>query len=421
MHQGAFPANNRQNILTLTIDVQFYKGSANQTLQLKIYLSSTFVDLEQHREKIYRGLRALRHDVVAMEDYVAADQRPVDQCLKDVRDADVYVGVFAWRYGYVPKDDNPEGRSITELELREAERLKKPRLIFLLKNTAPWPPSMMDATTGDNERGILINTLRDELQTKRLVSFFETADELALKVVNALYRWQMDSASQASSTSVPPATVDISGPAKARKDHVLLWEPGSRLRVRFMNGPALLHRRVLRLAQIWSAYANISFEASDDEDAELRVAFNEDQGSWAYEGAYCLQVSSAEPTMNFGWLRVDSAMDELESEVLTKFGFALGLAREHHNPDAGILWKKKTVYEQLRGPPHSWDKQMVDFQIFSTWDRNRFPFAKPFDAYSITAFPIPSDWTQDGFSIGSNVTISPGDREFISRLYPYAE
>jgi hypothetical protein len=40
-------------------------------MQLRIHLSSTFSDLEQHRERVYRALRNLRHDVVAMEDYVA--------------------------------------------------------------------------------------------------------------------------------------------------------------------------------------------------------------------------------------------------------------------------------------------------------------------------------------------------------------
>ena len=60
---------------------------------MKIYLSSTFADLEHHRERVYRELRSLRHDVVAMEDYVAADKRPVEQCLQDVRAADTYVGM----------------------------------------------------------------------------------------------------------------------------------------------------------------------------------------------------------------------------------------------------------------------------------------------------------------------------------------
>ena len=67
---------------------------------LKIYLSSTFEDLKDYRRRVYEQLRTLRHDVIAMEDYVAADERPLDKCLRDVRDSDVYIGLFAWRYGY---------------------------------------------------------------------------------------------------------------------------------------------------------------------------------------------------------------------------------------------------------------------------------------------------------------------------------
>jgi hypothetical protein len=61
----------------------------------KIYVSSTFEDLKEHRRRVYEQLRALRHDVIAMEDYVAADERPLDKCLRDVREADLYIGLFA--------------------------------------------------------------------------------------------------------------------------------------------------------------------------------------------------------------------------------------------------------------------------------------------------------------------------------------
>ena len=61
----------------------------------RIYISSTYGDLKEHREKAYRVLRQLGHDAVAMEDYVATDQRPLAKCLADVAACDVYVGVFA--------------------------------------------------------------------------------------------------------------------------------------------------------------------------------------------------------------------------------------------------------------------------------------------------------------------------------------
>ncbi len=68
----------------------------------KIYISSTFSDLKECREAVYKALRALRHDVIAMEDYVASDQRPLDKCLADVVASDIYVGIFAYRYGFKP-------------------------------------------------------------------------------------------------------------------------------------------------------------------------------------------------------------------------------------------------------------------------------------------------------------------------------
>jgi hypothetical protein len=149
---------------------------------VRIYVSSTYGDLKEHRERVYRTLRQLNHDVVAMEDYVAADQRPLDRCLADVGASDLYVGIFAHRYGYIPEQGNPEGRSITELEYRHAQALGKPCLVFLLDKVAPWPPTWSDAFSGDGEGGARMRGLREELARERLISFFATVEELAQKV-----------------------------------------------------------------------------------------------------------------------------------------------------------------------------------------------------------------------------------------------
>ncbi len=99
-------------------------------LVVRVYISSTYNDLEEHRQAVYHALRQLGHDVVAMEDYVATDQRPLAKCLEDVATSDVYIGIFAWRYGFIPPNDNPEQHSITELEYRQAVTLSKP--LFLV-------------------------------------------------------------------------------------------------------------------------------------------------------------------------------------------------------------------------------------------------------------------------------------------------
>jgi Domain of unknown function (DUF4062)/Tetratricopeptide repeat len=148
----------------------------------RIYVSSTYGDLREYREKVDRALRRLDHEVVAMENYVAADQRPLAKCLEDVAGCDLYVGIFAHRYGYIPDHDNPQRRSITELEYRHARAHTKPTLVFLLDPATPWSPTWIDAVTGDGDRGTRINALREELGRERLVSFFSTADELAQQV-----------------------------------------------------------------------------------------------------------------------------------------------------------------------------------------------------------------------------------------------
>jgi hypothetical protein len=155
----------------------------------RIYVSSTFGDLYEHRKKVSEGLRRLRHEDVAMEYYVAEDQRPLDRCLSDVASCDAYVGIFAWRYGHVPRENNPEGRSITELEYRKARDKGIQCLIFLLSDEAPWPKAKQDRSTALEQ----IETFRQELSDRHVVSFFVNADDLTRKVNEAVTNWEKES------------------------------------------------------------------------------------------------------------------------------------------------------------------------------------------------------------------------------------
>lgn len=136
---------------------------------VRIYVSSTYSDLVDARSTVYKALRSLRHDVIAMEDYVATDQRPLDKCLADVATSDVYVGIFAWRYGYVPPSQE---QSITELEFRKAVETSKPCLLFLLHEEASWPRKLID-------RDSRLEAFRAELERDYVISFFRSIDELA--------------------------------------------------------------------------------------------------------------------------------------------------------------------------------------------------------------------------------------------------
>lgn len=145
----------------------------------KAYVSATFRDLEQHRRIASIVLRRFGYEDLAMEYYVAEDQRPLDHCLADVEACDLYVGIFAWRYGFVPEEQE---YSITELEYRQAVELKKPRLLFVVDDEAPWPAKLMDT---DRSR---VEALHARVRKDRLGGTFSTPDSLAAHLSAALER-----------------------------------------------------------------------------------------------------------------------------------------------------------------------------------------------------------------------------------------
>jgi hypothetical protein len=143
------------------------------------YLSSTFLDLERHRTVVARALRKALHQVVMMEEYAARDQRVEFACQGDVAACEIYLGVFAWRYGHIPEAGNPKRLSVTELEYQAANPTRMTRLTFLLDDNAAWPQEYRDP---DPAR---INDLRARLK-ERCSAYFDTPDALATEVLAAL-------------------------------------------------------------------------------------------------------------------------------------------------------------------------------------------------------------------------------------------
>jgi len=161
---------------------------------MKIYISSTYQDLVEHRAVVDRTLRRMGHDVIGMEQYVAEGNKPLDRCLADVRLSDLYVVLVGWRYGYIPGDQPPRpGKlSITELEYNAALTAPTiPVLAFLLDPDTPWPTSRVDAMSadaspGEKRPGENIARFRAKLGTNHLAGMFRTPDDAASQVAAAV-------------------------------------------------------------------------------------------------------------------------------------------------------------------------------------------------------------------------------------------
>ena len=174
---------------------------------MRIFISSTFEDLRDHRAAAIRVLRQLGHEVLAMEDMIAGSAAPLSKVVEMVDRSEAYVGVFAWRYGYVPgraAEPHPpattnipfvEGAvvgetSITHYEYLRALQRKLPIMAFLLDEHYPWPPQLIDGFDKNRAQSPAnadkIRNLRQMLQQERVVSWFTTPSDLEARVSAAV-------------------------------------------------------------------------------------------------------------------------------------------------------------------------------------------------------------------------------------------
>ncbi len=198
------------------------------------------------------------------------------------------------------------------------------------------------------------------------------------------------------------------------------WQPGTQVTVRFLAGASSLQERVAAVAKEWTGpqMANLDFKFVDDGDADIRIAFEQGDGSWSYLGTMCQQIAPGEPTMNYGWLTPRSSNDEVRRVVLHEFGHSVGLIHEHQNPNRPIAWNRKAVIADLSGPPNRWDRATIESNMFKKYKRSELE-STPVDAHSIMMYPVPKTWTTDGFSAGMNRELSQKDKDFIRGAYPW--
>ncbi len=211
----------------------------------------------------------------------------------------------------------------------------------------------------------------------------------------------------------PQATLRSGGRTRAISPIGKLWMNGSTLCVRFLGGTAAQQAKVKEQAAWWTAHANLRFDFNNAPDAEIRIAFDPNNGAWSYVGTDNRSIPLDQPTMNLGFMDGGTTAHE--------FGHAIGLAHEHQNPAGGMQWNEATVIRDLSGPPNHWGEAQIRHNVLNKYRADQLN-GTSFDPDSIMLYAFPGSWVQSGQGTHANEVLSVMDKAFIAsaRAYPKA-
>lgn len=143
-----------------------------------VFLSSTYLDLSQHRKAIIEQINKRKLLFSGMEHFGAMPENhpPANIIINEVKKADIYIGVFGIRYGFI---DEATGISMTELEYREAKSSNKPMLLYVIKDSANVKVSDIEQDIIGREK---LKALKEEILTNKMVYLFNSIEDLANQV-----------------------------------------------------------------------------------------------------------------------------------------------------------------------------------------------------------------------------------------------
>lgn len=146
-------------------------------VKYQVFVSSTFIDLQDERRSVIEAILNLGHIPVGMEAFQASDDTQWDYIKRRIDESDYYVVIVGERYG-----SEQNGKSYTQMEYEYAVANGVPVAGFLLDPVArkSWPSNKVEF-----EKKEKIERFR-QLCERKLVKFWKNADELGGRVALAL-------------------------------------------------------------------------------------------------------------------------------------------------------------------------------------------------------------------------------------------
>lgn len=144
--------------------------------KIQVFVSSTYKDLKEAREKVIDALHMIDIFPIVMENFPATSVNQESYIKDKMQEADIVIIIIGSRYGSIISNGPNRGISYTELEYRTANLLNKPILAFL-------PDSFNNEGTNIQiDYPDKLNIFKESLK-QSLVKFWKNPDHLATLVI----------------------------------------------------------------------------------------------------------------------------------------------------------------------------------------------------------------------------------------------
>jgi hypothetical protein len=149
---------------------------------MRVFISSTFLDLIDHRHSVADAVERLGLRLSRMETFGARPEDPAQACLAEIDSSELFVGIYAHRYGYVPPD---AATSITEAEFDYAFANRRPTFCFFVDEGYPWPEKAREGEPGRSR----LSAFKARVQQLIVRDSFTSPDVLASRVTSSIGRY----------------------------------------------------------------------------------------------------------------------------------------------------------------------------------------------------------------------------------------
>jgi hypothetical protein len=152
--------------------------STRQELEMKVFISSTYEDLKDYRQAAIKVVNHYKWVPLAMEFFMSQPQEPKEACDKEIKECDVFVGIYAHRYGFIPKRKT---KSITQLEYEQAKSSGKPCLCFIVDEDFSWKPRFIEY-----EKQKELGDFLDAVKREKTCTFFTSVPDFEIKLSTSI-------------------------------------------------------------------------------------------------------------------------------------------------------------------------------------------------------------------------------------------